>query len=82
MEKEIRIQDDLYEYVNHEWLEKAVIPDDKPTAGGFSDLATNVEELLMGEFKKMNDREWYATDMYGCIYYENVNELISKINTT
>ena len=57
MEKEIRIQDDLYEYVNHEWLEKAVIPDDKPTAGGFSDLATNVEELLMGEFKKMKDGE-------------------------
>lgn len=64
MEKEIRIQDDLYEYVNHEWLEKAVIPDDKPTAGGFSDLATNVEELLMGEFKKMKDGELEIPNSY------------------
>ena len=43
MEK-IRIQDDLYHYVNQEWLEKAVIPDDKPTAGGFADLAVDVEK--------------------------------------
>ncbi|MCR5079239.1 MAG: M13 family metallopeptidase [Bacilli bacterium] len=50
---DIRIQDDLYEYVNHDWLETAVIPDDKPTVGGFADLDTGVEKILMGDIKKM-----------------------------
>lgn len=53
MSQKIRIQDDLYEAVNHDWLEKAVIPDDKPTAGGFSDLDKAVEELLISDFNKM-----------------------------
>lgn len=52
MEK-VRIQDDLYMHVNGEWLEGAVIPDDKPTTGGFSDLATGVEDTLMKDFKEM-----------------------------
>ena len=50
MEK-IRIQDDLYEAVNGEWLKTAVIPSDRPTAGGFSELDQNVEKLLMEDFK-------------------------------
>ena len=58
MEK-ARIQDDLYEYVNAEWLENAVIPADKPTAGGFADLATKVEELLMGDFRRMAETGEY-----------------------
>lgn len=45
------------------------------------DIEKLSETISIDEFKKMNDREWYATDMYGCIYYENVNELISKIKT-
>lgn len=52
MEK-IRIQDDLYHYVNQEWLEKAVIPDDKPTTGGFSDLAVEVEKTLIADLNEM-----------------------------
>ncbi len=51
----IRVQDDLYKFVNQEWIDNAVIPDDKPTAGGFSDLAKNVEELMMKEFNNMSD---------------------------
>ncbi len=35
---EVRIQDDLYLAVNGKWLETAVIPDDRPRTGGFSDL--------------------------------------------
>lgn len=53
MEEKIRVQDDLYLYTNKEWLDKAVIPEDKPTAGGFSDLATEVEDLLMADLGKM-----------------------------
>ena len=51
---DIRIQDDLYEYVNHDWLEKAVIPDDKPTTGGFANLSKEVEEILMKDFKDLS----------------------------
>ena len=49
----IRIQDDLYMYVNQEALDKLVIPDDKPVAGGFSELADGVEKIMMGEFEAM-----------------------------
>ena len=51
MDKNIRIQDDLYQAVNGEWLEKAVIPEDKPMTGGFADLDEGVEKLLMADFK-------------------------------
>lgn len=54
---EIRIQDDLYLAVNKEWLDKAVIPDDKPTAGGFAELAKEVEETLMKEFADMSEKK-------------------------
>lgn len=51
MDKDIRIQDDLYQAVNGEWIEKAVIPEDKPLTGGFADLDEGVEKLLMADFK-------------------------------
>ncbi len=54
MNKEIRIQDDLYAYVNQEWIDKAIIPDDKPMTGGFNTLVTEVEELMMKDFSLMN----------------------------
>lgn len=49
----VRIQDDLYHFVNGAWLEKAVIPDDKPCSGGFADLDTGVEEVMMRDFREM-----------------------------
>lgn len=52
-EKKVRLQDDLYESVNGEWLVSAVIPDDKPCCGGFADLDTEVEKILMKDFKAM-----------------------------
>ena len=50
-ETTIRIQDNLYEAVNGEWLKTAVIPDDRPTAGGFSDLDQEVEKIMMADFR-------------------------------
>lgn len=61
MEK-LRIQDDLYEFVNHEWLEKAVIPADRPTAGGFSDLDIEVEKIMMNEFAEMAKSKQYPNE--------------------
>ena len=51
----IRIQDDLYMAVNGEWLKTAVIPDDRPTAGGFVELNEDVEKLMMADFRAMAD---------------------------
>lgn len=52
--KDIRIQDDLYKFVNQEWIDNAVIPSDRPTAGGFSDLDRGVEELMINEFNSLS----------------------------
>ena len=49
-EPEVRIQDDLYEAVNGEWLKTAVIPEDRPSTGGFSDLDQDVEKIMMADF--------------------------------
>ena len=49
----IRIQDDLYTYVNQAKLEELVIPDDMPVAGGFAALRDDVEKLMIGEFNTM-----------------------------
>ena len=53
MEK-VRIQDDLYTYVNQEKLDELVIPDDMPVAGGFTTLTVDVEKTMRGEFEEMS----------------------------
>ena len=58
----VRIQDDLYTFVNGEALEKLVIPDDKPSAGGFSALADSVEKTMMEEFEALANSEDYPND--------------------
>lgn len=55
-----RIQDDLYQAVNGEWLKNAVIPDDRPTTGGFSDLDQEVEKKLMSDFNSFASKEKVA----------------------
>ncbi len=50
-EATVRIQDDLYQAINGEWLKTAVIPADRPTTGGFSTLDENVEKLMMADFR-------------------------------
>ena len=58
----IRIQDDLYMYVNGKTLDQLVIPDDKPVAGGFSELADGVEKIMMQEFETMSENKSYPND--------------------
>lgn len=60
--EQVRIQDDLYTFVNQETLEKLVIPDDKPIAGGFADLADGVEKIMMGEFESMSQNLSYPNE--------------------
>ena len=51
--EDIRIQDNLYMHVNQETLDRLVIPDDRPSTGGFAELAEGVEKIMMGEFEDM-----------------------------
>ena len=53
MENNVRIQDDLYSFVNQKKIDELVIPDDMPVAGGFSELHQNVEKTMMNEFKEL-----------------------------
>ena len=70
----IRIQDDLYNFVNQETLEKLVIPDDKPATGGFAMLADGVEKTMMQEFATMAESETYPN-----VYLERACQLYSII---
>ena len=54
---QVRVQDDLYGYVNGEWMKTAVIPNDKPFTGGFITLSDDIEKLLMEDFKKFANGE-------------------------
>lgn len=40
-------KENFYDAVNGEWAASAVIPDDKPRTGGFSDLADEIELLML-----------------------------------
>ena len=53
MDNNIRIQDDLYTYVNQQKLEELVIPDDLPAIGGFMELYVEVEKTMMDEFARL-----------------------------
>lgn len=46
----MRIQDDLFQAVNGEWLKTAKIPSDLPSTGGFTSLHLDVEKTLMQGF--------------------------------
>lgn len=47
MTKTCRLQDDLYTYVNQDWLEKTEIPADKPSISSFHELAEEIDEKLL-----------------------------------
>ena len=58
----IRIQDDLYTYVNQAKLDELVIPDDMPVAGSAVNLSIDVEKLMIGEFNTMSTEGTYPND--------------------
>ena len=58
----IRIQDDLFTYVNQEKLEQLVIPDDAPSIGGFASLRDDVQSLMIGEFVNMSESGNYPNE--------------------
>ena len=81
MEK-VRIQDDLYLYVNQEKIEELVIPDDMPTTGGFATLNSEVEKLMMNEFNEMCNGESFENDHLkrACALYKAAKNVDKKSN--
>ena len=71
---DIRIQDDLFEYVNHDWLEQAVIPSDRPSTGGFATLRDEVEALMIKDLNEMCEKGDYPNDVVknACLYYSAI----------
>ncbi len=61
MEK-VRIQDDLYTYVNGEKIEQMVIPGDLPSIGAFQSIAIDVEKTMLAEFREMCEKDSYPND--------------------
>ena len=61
MEK-IRIQNDLYTYVNQAKLDELVIPDDMPVTGSAMNLMIGIEKLMIGEFNAMCESGSYPND--------------------
>ena len=51
----VRIQDDLFEAVNAEWLEKTEIPSDRPRIAAFDELVINNEKTLMHDFSTIHE---------------------------
>ncbi len=76
MEK-LRIQDDLYTYVNQKKLDELVIPDDLPAIGGFSTLHTEVEELMIKEFNELCASQNYPNVHLerACTLYQAVKDV-------
>jgi len=70
----IRIQDDLYNHVNGEWIEKAVIPSDRPATGGFADLGDDVEKILTADLNSMCE-----TGEYPDVYMERACKVFSLV---
>jgi Predicted metalloendopeptidase len=47
MDKSVRPQDDIYNFVNGSWMKTAKIPSDKPTWGSFNKLAEDTDNNSM-----------------------------------
>ena len=79
MEK-IRIQDDLYTFVNQARLDELVIPEDMPVTGSAMNLMTGVEMLMMGEFESMCQEGSYPNEHMAraCKLYELAKDVKRK----
>ena len=68
------IKDDLYLAVNGKWLESAVIPEDKPTTGGFSDLVEEIEQKLIKEFNELKEEDVENKEMKEFLKFYNMTK--------
>lgn len=52
----VRLEDDLYSYVNGKWIEKAKLPDDKPSVGGFNEIVDKIEKTMIKELNTLSEK--------------------------
>ena len=73
----IRIQDDLFHYVNQKKIDELVIPDDMPQIGGFNTLHTDVEKLMINEYNQMCETNSYPNSYLerSCMLYKAVKNV-------
>lgn len=78
--KNVRIQDDLYTFVNQETLDKLVIPDHLPCIGGFQSLNDDVQKIMINEFKEMCDKDSYPNEYLkrACTLYKIIKDVEKK----
>ena len=50
----VRLEDDLYNYVNGKWISEAQIPADQSATGGFYILRDKVEEIMLNEYASLS----------------------------
>ncbi len=55
----VRIQDDLFNAVNQQWLKKAKIRPDMPTTGSFVDLSLSIEKNMRGDLNSFISKGTY-----------------------
>ncbi|MCR5456889.1 MAG: M13 family metallopeptidase [Clostridiales bacterium] len=72
----IRIQDDLFNSVNGEWQESAVIPDDMPSTGAFEEIFNKVELQLREDINEMSKNHSYENSHmeHACKLFEKVKD--------
>lgn len=58
MDKSIRPQDDLYNYVSGNWMKTTVIPDDKVRWGSYEELREKSDEVCLAILKNLITKEY------------------------
>ena len=82
MAEKVRIQDDLYSFVNQEKIDQLVIPEDRPVAGGFSELDINVEKTLMKDFADLEkSRDFSDVNFEKAINLYSIAKNVKKRNS-
>ena len=81
IDKEIRPQDDFYNYVNGTWMKNTEIPDDKTRWGSFNELRENTDADVLAILKKAANDPNLATssdEAKAVIVFQLINDTIKR----
>lgn len=81
MDKEIRPQDDFYNYVNGTWMKNTEIPDDKTRWGSFNELRENTDADVLAILKKAANDPNLATssdEAKAVTVFQLINDTIKR----
>ena len=81
IDKEIRPQDDFYNYVNGTWMKNTEIPDDKTRWGSFNELRENTDADVLAILKKAANDPNLATssdEAKAVTVFQLINDTIKR----